>query len=227
MPLHDARDINTQMDTSPSSTLSLAFSVRVPSRPEDPLLQNSMPRPSHDKLSLFQRQHDPNPLHHPLPDTSSTSAAILSMEPPSSSRAPAPGFISDFPPQNISFAPSSRMDTHLAVHSPQGASPASSGPSSSTVHAISSAYLISNQSIMPNGLDSSPSSELTFSPLNNQSNSAQDSGFIFPPPDLPDSRFTGRDSSPETPGDSHLLVVGDMLKTCVPLSPACHSSVFI
>jgi hypothetical protein len=230
MLFHDALDVNTQMDTSPNA-ISLSFSARLPTRPEDPqILQNSVSRPSNGKPSIFQRPIDPNPLHLPLTDTSSTS---LSMQGPSS-RAPPPGFISDFPSQNISFATSSRMDTHLTIHSPQSASSSSSGPPS-TVHG---AYVISNQqSIIPTGpsiihsvgLDSSPSSATLASELgfSSQSQSAQDSGFIFPPPDLADSRFTPRDSSPETPGDSHLLVVGDMLKTWVPLSSACQPSIFI
>ena len=242
MSLHDVRDVNTQMDTSPIQ--SLAYSTRVLPCSEDPLLQNAMPRPTHDQPPIFQRQVDPNSLRHPLPDSSSSSTGLLSMEPRTSSRAPAPGFISDFPSQIIPFATSSRMDAHLPLHSPQSASPGSGGPSS-TVHAISSAYSMSNQSIMSNpppivhpvhaqsALGSSPSSanlvsELRFSPLNNsQSKPGQDSGFVFPPPDVADSRFSARDSSPETPGDSHLLVVGDMLKTCVPLSSARQLRIFI
>ncbi|KAG1756645.1 uncharacterized protein EDB91DRAFT_1041221 [Suillus paluster] len=238
MSLHDTRDPNVQMDTSPlqspSNTLSLGYSVLVPSRPEDPHIQNTMSHSSRDAVPIFQRPVDPNALHLSISDNSSNSAGMLSMEAldtPRSSRAPAPGFISDF--QNISFGVLSRMDSHLAtVHSPQSASSGSSGPSSA-VHGVSSAYTMSTSSIMPSGqtmisslhagaLDSSGSpgalassaSELAFPPLNNgPSQSTQDSGFSFPPQDVPDSQFSGRDSSPETPGDSQLLVVGDMLKT--------------
>ncbi|KAG0699648.1 hypothetical protein DFH29DRAFT_808728 [Suillus ampliporus] len=215
------------MDTSPlqspSNTLSLAFS-------QDPLLQNTMSHSSREAVPIFQQPVDPNILHLSPLDTSSNSNGILSMEAldtHTSSRAPPPGFISDF--QNISFGTLSRMDSHLALHSPTSGS----GGPSSDVHGVSSAYTMSTPSIMSNGqsmissvhpgaLDSSGSpgalstsaSELAFPPLNNgPSQPTQDSGFIFPPPDVPDSRYSGRDSSPETPGDSHLLVVGDMLKT--------------
>ncbi|KAG2158240.1 uncharacterized protein EDB93DRAFT_1238030 [Suillus bovinus] len=153
------------------------------------------------------------------------------LDTPSSSRAPPPGFISDFPCRNISYGSMSRMDSHLSLHSPQSATSGSSGPSSA-VHGVSSAYTMNTSSIMVNGqsmiqsvhagaLDSSGSpgalgnsaSELAFPPLSNSSSKpTQDPSFIFPPPDVPDL-FTGRDSSPETPGDSHLLVVGDILKT--------------
>ncbi|KAG2157230.1 hypothetical protein DEU56DRAFT_763573 [Suillus clintonianus] len=193
MPLHDTRDPNVQMDTtslqSPSNTLSLAYPALVPQRPEDPLIQNTISHTSRDAISIFQRPVDPNALHLSLADTSPSSAAIHSMDvldAPTSSRAPAPGFISDFPRQNISYAALSRMDSHLALHSPQSTTSGSSGPSSAA-HGVSSAYTMNTSSIM-------------------------DSGFIFPPPDVPDS-FNGRDSSPETPGDSHLLVVGDILKS--------------
>lgn len=52
-------------------------------------------------------------------------------------------------------------------------------------------------------------SDLAFSPL---SGAPPDSGFVFPPPDPVDPRLERRASSPDTPGDPHLMVVGDMLK---------------
>ncbi|KAG2078184.1 hypothetical protein BDR04DRAFT_1042661 [Suillus decipiens] len=222
------------MDTSslqsPSNTLSLGYPGLVPQRPEDPLIQNTVSHTPRDAISIFQRPRDPNALHISPADTSS-SAGMHSMDvldTPSSSRAPAPGFISDFPCQNISYGSMSRMDSHIPLHSPQSTTSGSSGPSSA-VHGVSSPYTMNTSSIMVNGqsmiqsvhagaLDSSGSpgalaSELAFPPLsNNSSKPTQEPGFIFPPPDVPDL-FTGRDSSPETPGDSHLLVVGDILKT--------------
>lgn len=237
MSLHDTRDPNVQMDTSclqsPSNTLSLGYPALVPQRPEDPLIQNTMSHTPRDAISIFQRRGDPNALQLSLADTS-PSTGVHSMDvldTPSSSRAPAPGFISNFPCRNFSYGSMSRMDSHLSLHSPQSPTSGSSGPSSA-VHGVSSAYTMNTSSIMVNGqsmiqsvhagaLDSSGSpgalgssaSELAFPPLSNSSSKpTQDPGFIFPPPDVPDL-FTGRDSSPETPGDSHLLVVGDILKT--------------
>ncbi|KAG2349755.1 hypothetical protein BDR05DRAFT_955617 [Suillus weaverae] len=238
MSLHDARDPNVQMDTSPlqspSNTLSLGYTALVHQRPEDPLIQNTMSHTSRDAISIFQRPGDPNALHLSLADNSPSSTGIHSMDvldTPGSSRAPAPGFISDFPRRNFSYGSMSRLDSHLALHSPQSVTPGSSGPSPA-IKGVSSTYTMNTSSIMVNGqsmvqsmhagaLDSSGSpgalgssaSELAFPPLNNSSSKpTQDPGFIFPPPDVPDL-FTGRDSSPETPGDSHLLVVGDILKT--------------
>ncbi|KAG2041624.1 hypothetical protein BDR03DRAFT_945266 [Suillus americanus] len=237
MSLHDTRDPNVQMDTSslqsPSNTLSLGYPPLVPQRPEDPLIQNTMSHTPREAISIYQRPADPNALHLSLADTSPSTGmhSMDVLDTTTSSRAPAPGFISDFPCRNISYGSMSRMDSHLALHSPQSATSGSSGPSSA-VHGVSSAYAMNTSSIMVNGqsmiqsvhagaLDSSGSpgalassaSELAFPPLSNSSSKpTQDPGFIFPPPDVPDL-FSGRDSSPETPGDSHLLVVGDILKT--------------
>jgi hypothetical protein len=205
MSLHDTRDSNVQMDTSslqsPSNTLSLGYPPLVPQRPEDPLIQNTMSHTPRDAISIFQRPADPNALHLSLADTS-PSTGMHSMDVldiTTSSRAPAPGFISDFPCRNFSYGSMSRMDGHLALHSPQSATSGSSP--SSAVHGVSSAYTMNTSSIMVNGqsmiqsvhagaLDPSGSpgalgssaSELAFPPLSNgSSKSTQDPGFIFPP----------------------------------------------
>ncbi|KAG1754628.1 hypothetical protein EDB19DRAFT_1892588 [Suillus lakei] len=236
------------MDTSslqsPSNTLSLGYPPLVPQRPEDPLIQNTISHTSRDAISIFQRPGDLNALHLSLADTSPSTGmhSMDVLDTSSSSRAPAPGFISDFPCRNFSYGAVSRMDSHLALHSPQSTTSGSSGPSSAA-HGVSSAYTMDTSSIMVNGqpmiqsaharaLDPSGSpgalassaSELVFPPLNNGSSKpTQDSGFIFPPPDVPDS-FNGRDSSPETPGDSHLLVVGDILKTIAHTAQSASSA---
>ncbi|KAG8217867.1 hypothetical protein J3R82DRAFT_6033 [Butyriboletus roseoflavus] len=67
---------------------------------------------------------------------------------------------------------------------------------------------------------------MDFSPLSGAPpQPGQESRFVFPPPDVLDSRLERRDGSPDTPGDPHLIVVGDMLKniahTAQSASAAC------
>ncbi|KAH0827036.1 hypothetical protein J3R83DRAFT_4717 [Lanmaoa asiatica] len=146
------------------------------------------------------------------------------------SRAPPPGFISDFPPSSVRFAAAPQLSLQSpqsnssgsSSHSPAllGLSPTFSLPSAPPVPSSMSlttpvSAVESTSSTLVNS-----ASDLSFSPLSGTT--GQDSGFIFSSPDILDS---GRDSSPETPSDPHLMVVGDMLnniaQTAQSASTAC------
>ncbi|KIJ69022.1 hypothetical protein HYDPIDRAFT_105583 [Hydnomerulius pinastri MD-312] len=244
LPLRDASDVNAHMDTSsnqsPPNGIAPGFTSLVTSHQEDSLLQNPLLQSPHDCLPIFPHPVDPSALHLSLPDTSPSNAGIPPMDTlnvPSSTRAPAPGFISDFPPQNFPFGTAAPLDNHLTVNSPPSTSSGSSSQSpgvlgmastfslasTSVISSAPAAMMTSmNVSAPLSGPESATSSstlagsgsEMGFSPLSGgPPASGQEPSFIFPPPDVADSRLNGRDSSPETPSDSHLLVVGDMLKT--------------
>ncbi|KAH7929714.1 hypothetical protein BV22DRAFT_1056231 [Leucogyrophana mollusca] len=240
MSLHDVQDVNSQMDTGPqhqpsSNGISPGFASLMPSQSDDSLLQNSIPLPSHDTLPVFPLPVDPSTMHIPLPDTSPSGPDMSVMDAlnaSSSTRAPAPGYISDFPPQNLPFG-LSPLDNHLSVHSAPSTGSSNPSPAAhgmmpvypmagvSAMNGMSSIASSMNGTVPRTGPDSSASStlassssELGFSPLSSgTSTSNHDPGFIFPPPDVNDGRMGRRDESPEDPGDSHLMVVGDILKT--------------
>ncbi|KAF9246151.1 hypothetical protein BU15DRAFT_39764 [Melanogaster broomeanus] len=226
------------MDTgsfqSPSNSMTPSFTSLLPSQSEDSLLQNPLPQTPHDSLTMF-----PNPVDMSLPDTSLSNAGISPMDTltvSSSTRAPPPGFISDFPPRTLPFGLVPQSHNRLSVQSPPSTSSGSSSQSPALLGTTPNFSLTSSSvipsipaAVMPamslptplSALESSTSStlvnsgsELGFSPLSGGPvPSAQEPSFVFPPPDVFDSRSNGRDSSPETPSDSHLMAVGDMLKT--------------
>ncbi|KIK98718.1 hypothetical protein PAXRUDRAFT_823568 [Paxillus rubicundulus Ve08.2h10] len=243
MSLHDAPDINAHMDTSPiqspANNITSAFTSLVHSQSEDSLLQNPLPQTSHDSLPIFPNTVDPSTLPLSLPDMSPSNAGISPMDTlsvSSSTRTPAPGYISDFPPRTLPFAVAPQLDSHLSVQSPPSTSSGSSSQSP-PVLGIVSAFPSASASAIPSvpaavmsamslsaptsALESSASStlvgsgsELGFSPVSGAPlPSSREPGFVFPPPDVLDSRSNGRDSPPESPSDSHLMVVGDMLQT--------------
>lgn len=230
------------MDTSPiqspANSITSAFTSLVHSQSEDSLLQNPLPQTSHDSLPIFPNTVDPSTLPLSLPDTSPSNAGISPMDTlsvSSSTRAPAPGYISDFP-RTLPFAVAPQLESHLSVQSPPSTSSGSSSQSppvlgivptfpltsASAIPSVPAAVMSAMSLSAPlSALESSTSntlvgsgSELGFSPVSGAPlPSSQESSFIFPPPDVVDSRSNGRDSPPESPSDSHLMVVGDMLKT--------------
>ncbi|KAF9218248.1 hypothetical protein BS17DRAFT_742446 [Gyrodon lividus] len=242
MSLHDPPDINTHMDTSPiqstATNITPDFTPLVHSQSEDSLLQNPLAQTPHDSLPIFPNPVDPSTLPLSLPDTSPSNTGISPMDTfsvSSSTRAPAPGSISDFPRRTLPFGAVSQLDNHLSVHSPPSTSSGSSSQSP-TLLGMPPTFPLTSASVIPSvpaalmpamslsaplsALEYSTSStlvgsgsELGFSPLSGgPSASSQEPGFIFPPPDV-DSCLNGRDSSPETPSDSHRMVVGVMLKS--------------
>ncbi|KAH7913761.1 hypothetical protein BJ138DRAFT_1001713 [Hygrophoropsis aurantiaca] len=227
-------DTGLQHQPSSNGISPPPFPSLMPSQSDDSLLQTSIPLPSHESLPIFPLPVDPSAMHIPLPDTSPSGPDLSAMDAlngSTSTRAPAPGYISDFPSQNLPFG-LAQLDNHLSVHS--APSTGSSNPSPAA-HGMMSVYsmagvVMNGISPMPSsmngnaprtGPDSSASStlassnsELGFSPLSSgNSGSNHDPGFIFPPSDVNDGRMGRRDDSPEDPGDSHLMVVGDILKT--------------
>ncbi|KAH7889397.1 hypothetical protein F5I97DRAFT_1800618 [Phlebopus sp. FC_14] len=224
---------------SPPSGMAQGFAQLVPS--EDPLLQNPLPQPAQDSLQVFPPPVDPSASHLPLPETSPANPGIPPMDilsVSSSTRAPAPSFISDFP-HSASFPAIPPLD-HLPARSPPPSTASGSSGQSSAVLAIPTTFPLASAAVIstppapmltsmsvpvalpvpesstPSSSLASSGSELGFSPLSGgPPPTGQEPGFIFPPPDLGDSHLNGRDSSPEAPNDSHLMVVGDMLKTIV------------
>ncbi|KAL4067913.1 hypothetical protein J3A83DRAFT_4097625 [Scleroderma citrinum] len=215
------------------------FASIVPAHPDDSLLQNQLPQAQHDSLSIFSHPVDPATLHIPLSDTSPPSATLPPMDPlnPSSStRAPPPGLLADFPPPSVPFTPVAPLDNIIAVHPPASTTP-SSGAQTQPILNISSAFSLATTPALSTatttmltlsspvplttaGSASSSStlgssgSDVPFSSLGGAAPSiTQEPTFIYPPSDGNDACLSARDSSPDTPSDSPLMVVGGMLKS--------------
>ncbi|KAI6150493.1 hypothetical protein BKA82DRAFT_3975831 [Pisolithus tinctorius] len=204
-----------------------------PAHAPDPLQLQAQAQ--HDPLAMYPHSAvDPATLHIPLPDTASPPSAGISpmdpLNPPQTAAAvcpPLPGLLSDFPPA-VSFSP---LDTHLPVRPLATTSPPSGAQ---PVLGISSAFPISPTSTIPDpstamiatsnppcSLSASPSSTLlssgsdvSFSSLSAAAPPiTQEPSFVFPPRDTNGSCLGARDTSPDAPSDTSLMVVGDMLKT--------------
>ncbi|KAL4077125.1 hypothetical protein V8B97DRAFT_1866663 [Scleroderma yunnanense] len=243
MSLHDVPGSNAHMDTSPipspAKAMPQTFASIVPAHPDDSLLQNQLPQAQHDSLSIFSHPVDPATLHIPLSDTSPPSATLPPMDPlnPSSStRAPPPGLLADFPPPSVPFTPVAPLDNIIAVHPPASTTP-SSGAQTQPILNISSAFSLATTPALSTatttmltlsspvplttaGSASSSStlgssgSDVPFSSLGGAAPSiTQEPTFIYPPSDGNDACLSARDSSPDTPSDSPLMVVGGMLKS--------------
>ena len=138
-----------------------------------------------------------------------------------SSRAPPPAFISDFPPPPPP-PPLALQSSHSSSSGSSSQSPALLGALPAPAFALASPPVVAAMSLPTpvSAVESTSStlvgsvSDLRFSPLSAAPpSSGQESGFVFPPPDVVAPRLERRDSSPDDP---HLMVVGDMLKKYVP-----------
>ncbi|KAF8557304.1 hypothetical protein OG21DRAFT_1505519 [Imleria badia] len=132
-------------------------------------------------------------------------------------RAAPPPYIADFPPPpRLSLLSPHSSSSGSGSHSPALLGTQPPMPLLTPVSAVES-----TASTLVNS-----ASDLAFSPLSGAPlPSGHDSGFLFPPPDPVDPRLEKRASSPDAPGDPHLMVVGDMLKniaqTAQSASAAC------
>ncbi|EIW85102.1 hypothetical protein CONPUDRAFT_79784 [Coniophora puteana RWD-64-598 SS2] len=206
--------------------------------PDESLAQNAMGHPSHESMSMYSIQVDPSQSITPsmqisMQDTSSNPQSLTAMDvmqPTASTRAPPPGYLTDFPVHPPpSFGVLGTLDSHLTLASPPTTdSVAVSANPSPAVQGMASSFSMSGvapssagiphtmphlESSASSGTMASSGSELGFSPLSSgPPTSGQDPGFVFPPPDLGDSRVNREQGSPEGPADSHLMVVGSILK---------------
>ncbi|KIM62152.1 hypothetical protein SCLCIDRAFT_848738 [Scleroderma citrinum Foug A] len=244
MSLHDVPGSSTQMDTSPipSSTNAMpqTFASVIPAHSGDSLLRNQLPRTQHDTLAILSHAVDPATLHIQLSDTSPPVAGLPPMDPlnpSSSSCAPPPGLLTDFPPPPVPFTSVPPHDSLVHVHSPATTSPSSSAQAQ-PVLCMSSAFslgvtstlstaattmstslsppvsLASTGSTSPSSTLGSSGSDVSFSSLRGAALPiTQEPAFIYPPSDVNDACLSARESSPDTPSDSPLMVVGGMLKS--------------